>query len=78
MELREFTTCFSRCCSWAVIYPRGGEVFTESLIEPYFRLLERLDGVVPAAEIAAQLGIPAAEASSFMEFAAAEGVARRC
>ncbi|MCM2359344.1 MAG: radical SAM protein [Geobacteraceae bacterium] len=77
LELREFVTCFSRAGSWAVIYPRGGEVFTESLIEPYFRLLERLDGTVPAGKIAAELAIPAAEAASFMEFAAAEGIVRR-
>jgi hypothetical protein len=74
VDLREFTRCFTLSGSWAVIYPRGGEVFTESLIEPYFRLLERLDGRTPAGEIAADLGIPAAEAASFMEFAAAEGI----
>ena len=39
IELREFAACFSPSCSCAVIYPRAGEVFTESLIEPYFRLL---------------------------------------
>lgn len=74
IELAEFTTCFNRTGSWAAIYPRGGEVFTESLVEPYFRLLERLDGRGSAGKIAAELGIPADEASSFMEFAAAEGI----
>lgn len=75
IELREFIDCFSPAGSWAVIYPRGGTVFTESLVEPYFRLLERLDGRTPAGKIAAELGIPADEAASFMEFAAAEGIA---
>lgn len=74
VDLREFTSCFALSGSWAVIYPRGGEVFTESLIEPYFRLLERLDGRTPTGKIAADLGVPAAEAASFMEFAAAEGI----
>lgn len=76
VDLREFTDCFSPAASWAVIYPRAGEVFTESLVEPYFRLLERLDGRTPAGEIAAALAIPVDEAASFLEFAAAEGIAR--
>ena len=75
-DLREFTACFSPSPSWGVIYPRAGEIFTESLIEPYFRLLERLDGTRTGGEIAAKLAIPADEASSFMEFAAAEGIVR--
>ena len=37
-------------------------------------LLERLDGAAPAGEIAASLNIPATEAVSFLEFAAAEGI----
>ena len=74
IDLREFTACFSPSSSCAVIYPRAGEVFTESLVEPYFRLLERLDGTTPAGEIAASLAIPAAEAASFLDFAAAEGI----
>ena len=74
IELREFAACFSPSPSCAVIYPRAGEVFTESLIEPYFMLLERLDGTAPAGDIAASLDIPAPEAVSFLEFAAAEGI----
>ncbi|HLO25467.1 MAG TPA: radical SAM protein [Geobacteraceae bacterium] len=74
IDLKEFTACFSPAGSCAVIYPRAGEVFTESLIEPYFRLLERLDGAMPAGDIAAVLEIPAPEAASFLEFAAAEGI----
>jgi len=72
--LREFAAGFSRCGSMAVIYPRGGEVFTESLIKPYFRLLERLDGMTPAFRLAASLRIPADEAVSFLEIALAEGI----
>ena len=74
VELREFVDCFDRAGSCAVIYPRGGEVFTESLIEPYFRLLEQLDGRTPAEKTAAALKIPADETASFLEFAAAEGI----
>lgn len=74
VELREFVDCFNRAGSCAVIYPRGGEVFTETLIEPYFRLLEQLDGRTPAEKPAAALKIPADEAASFLEFAAAEGI----
>jgi radical SAM superfamily enzyme YgiQ (UPF0313 family) len=60
--------------SFAVIYPRGGEVVTESLAEPYYRLLERLNGGGPAGPIAAELAIPPDEALEFLEFAAAEGI----
>jgi Radical SAM superfamily/B12 binding domain len=77
IDLREFVACFDQAGSCAVIYPRGGDVFTESLIEPYFELIERLDGTTPAGAIAATLAIPPDEASSFLEFAAAEGVVRR-
>lgn len=60
--------------SFAAIYPCRGEVYTESLAEPYYRLLERLDGKSPAGETAARLGIPANEAREFLSFAAAEGI----
>jgi hypothetical protein len=61
--------------SFAVIYPRAGEVCTESLAEPYFRLLKRLDGTTTASRIAADLTIPAEEARDFLHFAVAEGIA---
>ena len=60
--------------SHAVIYRRGGDVVTESLAEPYYRLLERLDGVMYAGRIAADLDIPPAEAREFLKFAVAEGI----
>jgi len=60
--------------SFAAIYPHGGEVATESIAEPYYRLLERLDGATPAGVIAAQIGIPPEEAREFLAFAAAEGI----
>jgi hypothetical protein len=74
IDLQEFTSCFLPSSSSAVIYPRAGEVFTESLIEPYFRFLERCDGATPSGEITAFLKIPPEEAVSFLEFAAAEGI----
>ncbi|HEX9078998.1 MAG TPA: radical SAM protein [Desulfuromonadaceae bacterium] len=73
-DLRELAGHLSPSGSWAVIYPGRGEVCTESLAEPYFRLLEQLDGRTPAGEIASRQGLPAAEARSFLEFAAAEGI----
>ena len=76
-DLQNFAAGFQRCGSVAVIYPRGGEVFTESLIKPFFRLLERLDGTTPAGRLAASLRIPADEAISFLEFALAEGIVVR-
>lgn len=60
--------------SYAVIYPCGGEVVTESVAEPYYRLLQRLDGVTPAGRIAASLAIHPAEAREFLAFAAAHGI----
>jgi Radical SAM superfamily/B12 binding domain len=77
IDLREFVACFEPAGSCAVIYPRGEDVFTESLIEPYFDLLERMDGRSPAGAIAASLDIPPEEASSFLEFAVAEGIVQR-
>jgi radical SAM superfamily enzyme YgiQ (UPF0313 family) len=74
IDLKEFAACFTATGSSAVMYPRAGEVFTESLIEPYFQLLTALDGITPAGEVAARLAIPADEAASFLEFAAAEGI----
>ena len=74
IDLEEFTDCFSAAGSCAVIYPRAGDVFTESLIEPYYLLLERLDGVAAAGVIASSLRVPDDEALSFLEFAAAEGI----
>jgi len=73
-DLARFAASCSRSGSTAVIYPRGGEVFTESLIKPYVRLLEKLDGVTPAGKIAASLRIPPDEALSFLEFALLEGI----
>jgi hypothetical protein len=60
--------------SFAVLYPHAGEVATESLAEPYYRLLEGLDGATPARTIARDLGIPFDEAREFLAFAAAEGI----
>lgn len=60
--------------SWAAIYPAHGEVCTESLIKPYYRLLEELDGTRTAGAIAKQLRIPVADALEFLQFAMAEGL----
>lgn len=73
-DIKRFAGHHPQNGSWAAIYPHDGEIFTESLIEPYFRLLEQLDGRVPAGRIAHRLGIPSGDALSFLEFAAAEGI----
>jgi hypothetical protein len=73
-DIRSFVAHADRCGSWAAIYPRSDTVCTESLIEPYFRLLELLDGRTPCGRLAATLEIPKGDALSFLQFAAAEGI----
>jgi hypothetical protein len=73
-DLREIAAAFSPTGSTAVIYPRAGQVLTESLFEAYYRLLEKLDGRKTAGEIAAELGIPPVDSASFLEFALFEGI----
>jgi len=73
-DIREFVLQAEKCPSWAVIYPRRDGVATESLIEPYFRLLELADGHTPCGRIAAAIGLPDDDALSFLEFAAEEGI----
>ncbi len=74
IDLGGFVECFTPVGSYAVIYPREGEVFTESLIEAHYNFLCRLDGSASGRQIAAALHIPPDEAGSFLEFAAAEGI----
>jgi radical SAM superfamily enzyme YgiQ (UPF0313 family) len=74
-DIRAFTGHAVKNGSWAVIYPRSDGVATESLIEPYFRLLEQLDGRTPCGRITSSLGIEDDDALSFLEFCAAEGIA---
>jgi hypothetical protein len=74
VDLKEFSRCFRKADSWAAIYPRAGEVMTESLAEPFFRLLERLDGRALLRDLGKELGMDQEEAVSFLEFAIAEGI----
>jgi hypothetical protein len=74
VDLREFVRCFRKSGSYAAIYPRADEVMTESLAEPFYRLLERLDGRTPLGCLVTELGMDREEALSFMEFAVAEGI----
>lgn len=73
-DIRAFARHFPATGSWAAIYPGADGVCTESLAEPFYCLLEQLDGSTPAGLIAARLGIPLDETRSFLEFAAAEGI----
>ncbi|WP_298438266.1 radical SAM protein [Geobacter sp.] len=74
-DLGEFATCFSPSGSQAAIYPRGGEVYTESLTEQQFQFLSALDGATTPIQIARLVQILDAEAASFLEFALSEGIA---
>jgi Radical SAM superfamily/B12 binding domain len=77
-DVRGFSDGLQRTGSWAVIYPTDQGVCTESISEAYFRLLEQLDGTTPPGNTADRLGIPAAEAGAFLEFALTEGIVKRC
>ncbi|MGE0156433.1 MAG: radical SAM protein [Geobacter sp.] len=73
-DLAWITKHLKQSGSWAAIYPAHGEVCTESLIRPYYRLLEQLDGKQPAGQVAAKLKIPADDALELLQFALAEGM----
>lgn len=60
--------------STAVIYPKGGDIFTESLAESYYNLLKRLDRTAPVSLVAAELKLPDEEVIEFLEFALEEGI----
>jgi len=73
-DLRKLSDMAARTGSWTAIYPAADGIRTESLIEPYYRLLEGLDGKTPGGQVAAKLGIPEDEAVEFLEFAVLEGI----
>ncbi len=73
-DLAWITKHLSACGSWAAIYPARGEVCTESLIKPYYRLLEELDGLRSAGQVASSLAIRPDDAEEFLAFAVAEGI----
>ena len=77
IDLKSFTGHFRPRDSYAVIYPRGNEVFTESLDESFFILLGSLDGVSSPRRIASTLHIPPEEAGSLLKYFAAEGIIHR-
>lgn len=73
-DLHELAVSFSPSGSNAVVYPKNGEILTESLAEPYFRLLENLDGDKTFAGIAEELDIPPEDTVAFLKFALLEGL----
>jgi len=73
-DLRTLATHLRPTGSWAVIYPGREGICTESIDEPYFRLLEQLDGQTPAGRIASRQGVSSEDARAFLEFAVAEGI----
>ena len=74
-DLRSFCSCVNKSGSWALIYkgPDGG-IYTESVIEPYYRMLKMMDGVTTCGEIARKAGVIWDDAREFVEFAIAEGI----
>jgi hypothetical protein len=60
--------------SWGAIYPCAGEVRTESMAEPYYRLLKGLDGTAPSGCLVASLGMEQGDAAEFLQFALSEGI----
>jgi hypothetical protein len=77
-DVRGISDSLQQTGSWAVIYPTSEGVCTESVSETYFRLLKQLDGATPAGVLTGRLGIPAADATDFLEFALQEGLVERC
>ena len=73
-DLRGMAAALAKSGSTAIIYPKQGEVMTESLHEAYIGLLQQLDGSRPAGEIAARCGLDAADAADFLAFAMGEGI----
>ncbi len=73
-QIARFVVRVSPTGSQAALYPHADGVRTESLIEPYFLLLQRLDGGTPSGRIAAELGLPEEDTLSFLGFAVAEGI----
>jgi hypothetical protein len=74
MELPAFASRFKPAGSFAIVYPAAGEVFTESISEPYYRLLLALDGKSSAQALCRKLSLSGADALPFLQFAAAEGI----
>ena len=73
-DLRGMAAALAKSGSTAIIYPKQGEVMTESLHEAYIGLLQLLDGSRTAGEIAARCGLDAADAADFLVFALGEGI----
>jgi hypothetical protein len=77
-DVRNFSESLQQTGSWAVIYPTSEGVFTESVSEAYYKLLEKLDGTAPFGTVADRCVIPTTEAMSFLKFAVSEGIVERC
>ncbi|MDR3578514.1 MAG: radical SAM protein [Oryzomonas sp.] len=73
-DIRRLADALAPVGSFAAIYPGSDGVCTESLAEPYFRLLERLAGGSPAVNVAAGLGLQPDEIRRFLLFALDEGI----
>lgn len=73
-DVRRLADTLAPVGSFAAIYPGSDGVCTESLAEPYFRLLQRLAGGRRADDIAAGLGLEPDEIRDFLFFALDEGI----
>jgi radical SAM superfamily enzyme YgiQ (UPF0313 family) len=74
VELENFVACFTPTGSFAIIYPKSGEVLCEALNEKYFSLLTRLDGTHPSHILAKDLNISPHETVTFLQFCLEEGI----
>jgi radical SAM superfamily enzyme YgiQ (UPF0313 family) len=73
-DLKVLAASLAPTGSYAVIYPKEGEVRTESIDLPFFRLLKQLDGNRTAGEVAAESGIAIEDSAAFLKFALLEGI----
>lgn len=72
-DIRAMSKLLKPMGATAIIYPRGNAVCTESIDDSYYRLLESLDGVTAAGDLAIRAGINGDHAVEFLSFALKEG-----
>jgi radical SAM superfamily enzyme YgiQ (UPF0313 family) len=74
VDLENFVACCTPSGSFAIIYPKSGEVRCEALIDKYFSLLTRLDGTHPPHILATDLNISPHETVTFLQLCLEEGI----
>jgi radical SAM superfamily enzyme YgiQ (UPF0313 family) len=77
ITLASFVQSHPRRGSYAIIYPRGPEIVTESVDKFYFNLLKSLDGQSAFRTFMTRFSHRKAEVREFIEFALQEGIITR-